>query len=161
MGTDLIGSGAVNGQIAIQQARNAQMLQQLNSAKAADNTAKIEKGAKQFEAMLLSTWLEQAEHSFATVPGAEDGDEDEPGRDQMMSYGVQSLSQSLVDSGGIGMAKMIAKAMEAQVDRAESSTKTNPAAAGSGQNPVRNLSFRLNSGGESADSSAGSETREK
>jgi hypothetical protein len=56
------------------------------------------KGAKEFEAMLLSTWLQQAEQSFATVPGAED-DDDAAGRDQMMSLGVQSLAD--VD-GGIG-----------------------------------------------------------
>ena len=48
--------------------------------------AKIEKGAREFEAMLLTTWLQQAEQSMATVPGAEDDEDaawtranDEPG----------------------------------------------------------------------------------
>lgn len=68
--------------------------------------------------MLLSTWLQQAEQSMATVPGAED-DEDAAGRDQMMSLGVQSLASSLTASGGIGIAAMIAKSLHATADRAQ------------------------------------------
>ncbi len=32
------------------------------------NSAKIQKSAREFEAVLLSHWLEQAEQSFASVP---------------------------------------------------------------------------------------------
>jgi Rod binding domain-containing protein len=124
MGSSMIGPGAINTQVSIQQAQESQMLQQVNSAKAANDSAKIEKGAKQFEAMLLSSWLQQAEKSFATVPGADDDDEDAAGRDQMMSMGVQSLAESMVASGGIGIAKMIAKAMEATANKAEISAQT-------------------------------------
>ncbi len=70
--------------------------------------------------MLLSSWLQQAEQSMATVPGAED-DEAITGKDQMMSLGVQSLSTALVASGGIGIASMIVKAMHAQAEKANSS----------------------------------------
>ncbi len=77
----------------------------------------------EFESMLLSTWLQQAEQSMATVPGAED-DDDAAGRDQMMSMGVQSLANSMAASGGIGIAKMVAKAMHAQVDKAAEKSST-------------------------------------
>ncbi|MFZ0747279.1 MAG: rod-binding protein, partial [Terracidiphilus sp.] len=78
---------------------------------------------------LLSTWLQQAEQSMATVPGAED-DEDASGRDQMMSMGVQSLANSMAASGGIGIAKMVAKAMHAQLDKAAVKTATTAKSAG-------------------------------
>ena len=79
----------------LQPARTA-LLQQIQSAAGSGDDAKIEKGAKEFEAMLLGSWLQQAEQSLATVPGADD-DEDAAGRDQMMSLGVQSLA----NAGGI------------------------------------------------------------
>jgi Rod binding domain-containing protein len=130
MGTSAIGPGAMSSQISVQQAQDSQMLQQVNSAKAANDATKIEKGAKQFEAMLLSTWLQEAEKSFGTAPGSEDGDdEDSTGRDQMMSMGVQSLSEAMANSGGIGIARMIAKAMHAAADKAENSAKTGTSAA--------------------------------
>jgi Rod binding domain-containing protein len=118
MGTSMIGPGAMTGQMNVQQSQELQTLQQFRAAQGANDDGKIEKGSKQFEAMLLSSWLQQAEQSFATVPGADD-DDDAAGRDQMMSLGVQSLAESLAASGGIGIAKMIAKAMHAQADKAE------------------------------------------
>ena len=66
--------------------------------------------------MLLSNWLQQAEQSMASVPGAED-DEDAGARDQMMSLGVQSLATSMTNSGGIGIAAMISKALHSVADR--------------------------------------------
>ncbi len=117
MATSMIGPGGMNDQVNLQQAREMQLLQQIDSVKGSNDDAKIEKGATEFESMLLSTWLQQAEQSFATVPGAED-DEDAAGRDQMMSLGVQSLAQSMAASGGIGIAKMIAKALHAAAEKA-------------------------------------------
>jgi Rod binding domain-containing protein len=93
------------------------MVQQLKSPQAVTGDGKIEKSAQEFESMLLSTWLQQAEQSMATVPGAED-DEDAAGRDQMMSLGVQSLANSMAASGGIGIGKMIAKALHKAADKA-------------------------------------------
>jgi Rod binding domain-containing protein len=90
----------------------------------AKDDAKIEKGAKEFEAILVGSWLQQAEQSFATLPGT-DEDQD-PGRDSMMSLGVETLSKSMAASGGIGIAKMIAKAMHAAADKA-SAQLTEPA----------------------------------
>jgi Rod binding domain-containing protein len=92
------------------------MIQLVKSPASANDDAKIEKGAKEFEAILVGSWLQQAEQSFATLPGAED--DQDPGRDQMMSLGVQTLSTSMAASGGIGIAKMISKAMHAAADKA-------------------------------------------
>ena len=61
--------------------------------------SKIEKSAREFESMLLSNWLQQAEQSMASVPGAED-DEDAGARDQMMSLGVQSLATAMTNIRG-------------------------------------------------------------
>jgi Rod binding domain-containing protein len=127
MGSSAIGPGSLANQTSMQQVREDQMLQQLKSQNgSAKDTAKIEKGAKEFEAMLLGSWLQQAEQSFATVPGADD-DEDAAGREQMMSLGVQSLSQALANSGGIGIAKMITKALEATAAKTEDASKTTTA----------------------------------
>ncbi len=134
MATSLIGPGSMGSsslgvgytsQANLQQSRGMQLLQQFNSDKSSLDDAKIEKGAQQFEAMLLGTWLQQAEQSFATIPGAED-DEDAGQREQIMSLGVQSLADSLAKSGGIGIAKMIAKAMHANAEKAEAEAPVPP-----------------------------------
>ena len=98
------------------ESRQDRILQQMKSPTTAKDDAKIEKGAKEFESILVGSWLQQAEQSFATLPGAED--DQDPGHDSMMSLGVQTLSTSMTASGGIGIAKMIAKAMHVQADRA-------------------------------------------
>ena len=74
-------TGSITGSLAAQaqetflQAREQQALHQVQSGQDGKSDAKIEKGAKEFESMLLSNWLQQAEQSMASVPGAED-DED-------------------------------------------------------------------------------------
>lgn len=114
MGT-IITPGSLLAQTSLLKSGQDRTLQQIKSQKGSRDDAKIEKGAKEFEAMLLSTWLQQAEQSFATVPGTDD--DSATGRDQMMSLGVQSLATSLAASGGIGIGSMIAKAMHAQADK--------------------------------------------
>ena len=157
MGTSMIGLSAADAQLSAQQSQDTRTLSQINSLHGPSDASRIEKGSKQFETMLLSSWLQQAEKSFATAPGADgDDDQDQAGRDQIMGLGVQSLAQALEASGGIGIAKMIAKAMTAQAEKAESAAAA-PEKADSGQNSGRNLSFPLNSAGESADRAAGSE----
>lgn len=121
MSAGMTGVTALAAQTSLQQNRTSRMLQQaqqLQSEQGSHDDAKIEKGAKDFEAMLLGTWLQQAEQSFATIPGADD-DDDAAGRDQMMGFGVQALSQELANSGGIGIAKMIATAMHRTAEKAE------------------------------------------
>jgi len=119
MGAGMTGVTALAAQTNLQQTRENRVMQELQGDNSSQNDAKIEKGAKDFEAMLLSTWLQQAEASFATVPGADDDDDDAAGRDQMMNFGTQALAQSLAQSGGIGIAKMIAAAMHRAADKAE------------------------------------------
>ncbi|HEY2856817.1 MAG TPA: hypothetical protein VGJ21_00200 [Terracidiphilus sp.] len=108
--------GASTAQTNVQQVRESQLLQQLNSSRGLSDNGKIDKSAKEFESMLLGSWLQQAEQSFATIPGAED-DDDAASRDQMMSLGIQNLSQALVNSGGIGIAKMVSRALHDRADR--------------------------------------------
>jgi Rod binding domain-containing protein len=109
--------GSLATQTTLLEANQNRMLSQINSAKGSVDDAKIDKGAQEFESMLLGSWLQQAEQSMASVPGAED-DEDAAGREQMMSLGVQSLASSMAASGGIGIGKMIAKAMHATAVKA-------------------------------------------
>ena len=121
MGTPIFaGSLTASAQSSLMQSREDHMLQQIQSGAGKQDDGRIEKGAKEFESMLLSSWLQQAEQSMATVPGAED-EEDSSGRDQMMSLGVQSLSTAMVASGGIGIAGMITKALQARAEKADSS----------------------------------------
>jgi Rod binding domain-containing protein len=111
----ITGSLAAQAQASLFEARERRALHQIQSGQDGKSDAKIEKSAKEFESMLLSNWLQQAEQSMASVPGADD-DEDAGAREQMMSLGVQSLATAMTASGGIGIAKMIAKALHSAAD---------------------------------------------
>ncbi|MGD0734491.1 MAG: hypothetical protein ABR976_05060 [Terracidiphilus sp.] len=106
------------------ESRENNLLQRMKAPASANDDTKIEKGAKEFEAILVGSWLQQAEQSFATLPGGED--DQDPGHDSMMSLGVQTLSTSMTASGGIGIAKMISKAMHAAADKAAAQPETAP-----------------------------------
>ena len=73
-----------------------------------DEDARIDKSAREFESILLGSWLQQAERSFAQVPGGDEDEDEDPGKDQFQSMAMQSLAGSLAASGGIGIGKMIA-----------------------------------------------------
>jgi Rod binding domain-containing protein len=109
MGTST-GMGSLRSQSSLLQLKEASTLQQMKPAKSVSDAAKIDKGAQQFEAILIGSWLKDAEQSFGSVPGGDDNQDS--GGEQMMSLGVQSLAAS----GGIGIGKMIAKAMHATQD---------------------------------------------
>jgi Rod binding domain-containing protein len=117
--SSITGSLAAQAQDSLFEAREQRALQQLQSTPGSKSDTKIEKSAREFESMLLSNWLQQAEQSMATVPGADD-DEDAGAREQMMSLGVQSLANSMTASGGIGIASMISKALHSVADRQQS-----------------------------------------
>jgi|SRR5208337_178255 len=123
----ITGSLAAQAQTTLFEAREQHALHQLQSASGDKSDAKIEKSAREFESMLLSNWLQQAEQSMASVPGADD-DEDAGAREQMMSLGVQSLATAMTASGGIGITKMIAKALHSAADSQQ--PEIAPAAAG-------------------------------
>ncbi len=90
------------------QTRSQQVLQQATNASKTQDPAKVEVAARQFEAILLQKWLEDAEHSFAKVPGGDDSENPaDPGADQFQSMAMQSLAEKMTASGGIGIARMI------------------------------------------------------
>lgn len=88
--------------------------------------SKIEKSAKDFESILLGSWLQQAEQSFGSLPG---GDEDaDAGKDQFQGMAMQSLGNSMTAAGGIGIAKMISKQLHKAEDmEAAAAAKMPPA----------------------------------
>jgi Rod binding domain-containing protein len=106
-------SGVVIGPLA---SSASQVIRQ--AASVATENSKIEKSAKDFESILLGSWLQQAEQSFGSVPGG-DGDDEDSGKEQFQGFAMQSLGTSMTASGGIGIAKMIStqlhKAEDARV----------------------------------------------
>ena len=121
------GLGSLSSQTSLLQLKEDRTIQQMKSAKTLSDAAKIDKGAQQFEAILIGSWLKDAEQSFGSVPGG--NDHQDSGGEQMMSLGVQSLATSLAASGGIGIGKMIAKAMHATQDKPNPETTTTAKAA--------------------------------
>jgi Rod binding domain-containing protein len=115
MATSLL-LGSMSPQQSVLQARQDQLVQQMQSPDRLSD-AKIDKGSQEFESILLGSWLQQAEQSFTTLPGADDDDKD-VASDSVMSFGVEALSTAMAASGGIGIAKMVAKAMHAAADKA-------------------------------------------
>lgn len=90
--------------------------------------AKIEKAAHDFESILLGQWLEEAQQSFGSAPGSDpDADQDaDPGHGQFQSIAIQSLAKSLTKSGGIGIAKMIVRQLEATQNKTGGSGAAGP-----------------------------------
>jgi len=69
---------------------------------------KVEKAAKDFESVLLSQWLSQAEQSFASLPGS--NEDTDPGHDQFQSIGMQAIATAMSGAkGGLGIAAMVSK----------------------------------------------------
>ncbi len=119
MNTQVAGSGTLDAPV-------NRVLQQAESTARADRTPaaheKTMKAGKDFESILLGSWLQQAEQSFAKVPGG-DGEEDEDsGKDQFQGIAMQALAGSLTASGGIGIAKMITKYLQKDHPEGETSS---------------------------------------
>jgi len=99
-------------QISLSEIRGTQAADKLKNADA--TKTKIEKSAKDFESVLMGHWLEQAQQSFATVPGGDPNDEPSLGKDQFQSMAMQALASALSGrKGGLGIASMVAKHLEA------------------------------------------------
>jgi Rod binding domain-containing protein len=96
-------------------ATQADKLLRHSGSTSADNN-KIEKSAKDFESILLGTWLQQAEQSFGSLPGGDDDEDADAGKDQLQGIAMQSLGGSMTAAGGIGIAKMIAKQLHRAAD---------------------------------------------
>lgn len=91
--------------------------------------AKMVKAGKDFESILLGSWLQQAEQSFATVPGGDGQGEDDTTKDQFQGIAMQALAGSLTASGGIGIARMITDSLRShQQDAQTKASSTNNSA---------------------------------
>jgi len=74
-----------------------------------DSPAKIEKAAKDFEAMLINQMLQSARQATS---------EDEDQQDSaILDLGQQQFAQSLANSGGLGIAKMVVAGLTKHADR--------------------------------------------
>ncbi len=96
--------------------------------------AKIDKAGKDFESILLGNWLQQAEQSFAKVPGGDGTDDDDSSKDQFQGIAMQALAGSLTASGGIGIAKMITQHLHSA---SEGSHQPVPFVGKSGEKPSK------------------------
>ena len=99
--------------------------------------AKAVKAGTDFESMLLGSWLQQAEHSFATVPGGDGQDEEDVGKDQFQGIAMQALAGSLTASGGIGIARMITESLRSHQHNNLSSAGTAASSTGAPELPPR------------------------
>lgn len=117
-------SSTVSQGSAVQAWQNT-LLRQAEAGTAGGDDAKIKKSSKDFEAMLLGTWLQQAENSFGSVPGGDD--EDDSQRGQIMGFGVQSVSGFLAQSGKFGLGTMIEHAMERMAQKEAGGNSAAPA----------------------------------
>jgi len=113
--TDISTFGNVSGAVtAPLTAKSNQTIQQAGALNMTDK--KIEKSAKEFESILLGSWLQQAEQSFGSLPGGDDDDDADAGKDQFQGMAMQSLGSSMTAAGGIGIAKMISKQLHKAED---------------------------------------------
>lgn len=100
--------------VSLSDLRGTQAAEKLKNTDPA-NVAKIQKSAREFEAVLLSHWLEQAEQSFASVPGSDQDPDQDPGKDQFHAIAMQAVGSALTGGhGGLGIAAMVAKHLQAQ-----------------------------------------------
>jgi Rod binding domain-containing protein len=107
--------------VSLSDLRGTQAAEKLKSTDPA-NSAKIQKSAREFEAVLLSHWLDQAEQSFASVPGSDSDPDQDPGKDQFHAIAMQAVGSALTGGhGGLGIAALVAKHLQAQAARKEGS----------------------------------------
>ena len=85
--------------------------------------AKIAKAGTDFESILLGSWLQQAESTFAKVPGGDGEDDSDSGKDQFQGIAMQALAGSMTKSGGIGIAKMITQHLHSAANAEKSNAE--------------------------------------
>ena len=92
--------------------------------------SKLQKSAQQFEAILIAKWLEEAEASFAKLPGDDKDPDADPGQDQFRSMAQQFLAESISSAGGLGIAAMIVKHLEQHNQQSADNKEVNGIDAG-------------------------------
>jgi Rod binding domain-containing protein len=95
------------------QAKGDLAIQSLRNRSTKNSSSKIDKAAADFESILVGQWLEKAEKSFATVPGADPDQDRDAGHDQFQSIACEYLAQGLGKTGGFGIASMLRKHLAA------------------------------------------------
>jgi len=106
----------------LSQTAGTRAVQNLKSETKSNDKAKIEKSARDFESVLIGQWLEQAEKSFATVPGGDPDNQTDPGHDQFQGIAMQSLAQHLTQADGLGIAHMISQSLEKTAEKNDQMT---------------------------------------
>ena len=74
---------------------------------------KLLKATREFEADLITSWWQEAEKDFKDSGGGELGS----GLDGLKNVAMNSLAESMVKSGGLGIARMIFHSLEPALRR--------------------------------------------
>lgn len=85
-----------------------------SAAHASNAEAKLKKAATEFEAVLLSSWLEKMREGY----GLDSKDDSMPGSDSMTSLATQAVAQALAARGGLGIAKLMYERLRPAIARA-------------------------------------------
>jgi Rod binding domain-containing protein len=120
---------AANAFSQLSAARTTSAGKQAQQLSGTSDSQKIERSASEFESILLASWLQSAEKSFASAPGGADDENADPGKSQFQSYAVQAVATALTKAGGIGLASIIASGLAKAAgteQSAESETKNAP-----------------------------------
>jgi len=90
-----------------QVASEVQATAQTSAKDNAQQNKKILQSARQFETQLLTSLLSSLETSMGSLPGSEESGESQ----QYHTMATQGLATAWAAAGGIGIAKMVAKAL--------------------------------------------------
>jgi peptidoglycan hydrolase FlgJ len=108
-----LGGTALSPQLDIALAAESSTLSAAKNGAIAGNRNKIGDAAREFEATLLTKWLEEARHGCGGVPGGdEDEDGDEAQQGEILDLGLKSLATAITKSGGIGIARVLCRELQ-------------------------------------------------
>jgi Rod binding domain-containing protein len=88
----------------------------LGGATTKDTPAKIQKGATDFEALLLTEMLRSARQAGGGGLTGEAGDDGSDANSSLVELGEQQFAQALSASGGLGIAKMVVAGLTKHAD---------------------------------------------
>jgi Rod binding domain-containing protein len=91
------------------------------------SASKLEQSAREFESILLQSWLEKMNQSFVGASASQD-----PAHDTVSSLGSQAIASALAARGGIGIAAMLLRHLQAPMGIEETSERQNFALFGTG-----------------------------
>jgi Rod binding domain-containing protein len=109
---DISTNSAVSSVLDLNQQRATKLAQ---SNRSPADESKMKKTASEFESILIAQWLQDAEKSFATVPGGDEEQQD-PGHDQLQGIAIQHIAEAIAKSGGIGIGTMLTHFFERSQD---------------------------------------------